>query len=59
MQGLDDDKVVSDQTQGLFEALVASGADQVGLLALISSAYADGGNYVLDDLQGRLSARRG
>ena len=56
--GFDDEKVVSERTQCLFEALAAAGADQVGLLALVSSAYADGGNYVLDDLIGRLRARR-
>ncbi len=52
-----DQKIISDQTQATFQLLVTSGADLGGLLALISSAYADGGNYVLDQFHERMTAR--
>jgi len=39
---------VSQKTQALFGALATSGANLAALVALVSSAYADGGNYVLD-----------
>jgi hypothetical protein len=39
---------VSENTQALFGALAISGVSIAALVALISSAYADGGNYVLD-----------
>lgn len=50
MHTLPEDRWVSDRTQEIFHALVAGGSDLAGLLALISSAYADGGNHVLDRL---------
>ena len=50
------EQVISDQTQATFQLLVASGADLAGLLALISSAYADGGHYVLDRLHEQMAA---
>ena len=56
MLSSDHDKLVSDQTQAIFHALVARGADLSGLLALISSAYADGGHHVLDRLHERMRA---
>ncbi len=52
----DQERFVSDQTQAIFHALAARGADPAGLLALISSAYADGGNHVLDRLHERMGA---
>ena len=52
----DNEKFVSDQTQAIFQLLVAAGADLASLLALVSSAYADGGNHVLDRLQKRVIA---
>lgn len=39
---------VSQKTQALFGALATSGVNLAALVALVSSAYADGGNYVLD-----------
>ena len=56
MPGSDRDTLVSEQTQAIFEALLARGADLAGLLALISSAYADGGNHVLDRLHETVTA---
>jgi len=56
MLSLDAQNFVSDQTQAAFQVLAASGADLPGLLALVSSAYADGGNYVLDQLHGKITA---
>ena len=53
----DDAKLVSDRTQLLFALLVASGTDLPSLLALVSSAYADGGNHVLDELQARIAPK--
>lgn len=58
MPSLESDKLVSDQTQVLFSLLVASGANLNSLLALTSSAYADGGNHVLDEVEGRLGRIR-
>ena len=59
MPSLESDRFVSAHTQALFHALVATGADLGGLLALVSSAYADGGNHVLDQLEERVSATSG
>ena len=59
MPSLDSDRFVSEHTQALFHALAATGADLAGLLALVSSAYADGGNHVLDQLQERIGAKSG
>ena len=56
MHGLDNDRFVSDRTQAIFQGLAATGADLAGLLALVSSAYSDGGNHVLDQLHARVSA---
>ncbi len=56
MLNSDHDKLVSDQTQAIFQALVARGSDLVGLLALVSSAYADGGHHVLDQLHEKMRA---
>lgn len=56
MRSFDDTKIVSDQTQAVFQGLVAQGADLAGLLALISSAYADGGNHVLDQLHDKMTS---
>ncbi len=56
MLSSDHDEFVSDQTQAIFHALAARGADLAGLLALISSAYADGGHHVLDRLHERMRA---
>ena len=50
-----DDCFVSNRTQAMFQLLVARGENIEDLLALISSAYADGGNHVLDRLQQRVS----
>ena len=52
----EEEKYVSDRTQALFSCLVASGADLSNLLALISSAYADGGHHVLDQLQAKMKS---
>ena len=54
MLSSDHDNLFSDQTQAIFQVLVAKGTDVPGLLALISSAYADGGHHVLDQLHERL-----
>ena len=54
MLSSDHDKFVSDQTQAIFQALAAGGVDLAGLLALVSSAYADGGHHVLDRLHERM-----
>ena len=50
----EEEKFVSDRTQALFGCLVASGADLGNLLALVSSAYADGGHHVLNQLEARV-----
>ena len=47
---------VSRQTQALFDLLTAAGTDPASLTALVSSAYADGGNHVLDELEVRSAA---
>ncbi len=59
MPSLDNDRFVSERTQALFHALIATGTSLAGLLALVSSAYADGGNHVLDELQQRVNAKAG
>lgn len=56
MSSNDDDRFVSNRTQAMFQALVVRGANIEDLLALISSAYADGGNHVLDRLQRRMNS---
>ncbi len=56
MHTLPEDRWVSDRTQEIFHALVVSGSDLASLLALISSAYADGGNHVLDRLHEKAQA---
>ena len=56
MSHLDSDPLVSGQTEAIFNAMVATGADLAGLLALIASAYADGGNHVLDRLHAKARA---
>lgn len=47
---------VSSRTQALFDLLTAAGADPAPLTALVSSAYADGGNHVLNELEQRVEA---
>ena len=56
MRSFDDARFVSNKTQAAFHGLVAQGADPAGLLALISSAYADGGNHVLDQLRDKITS---
>jgi hypothetical protein len=55
----DHEKFVSHRTQAIFQVLVSTGTDIGGLLNLISSAYADGGGYVLDQLHERMTADAG
>ncbi|MGF1611664.1 MAG: hypothetical protein ACFCUQ_19840 [Kiloniellales bacterium] len=49
-------KLVSDETQALFMLLLARGVDPLSLTALVSSAYADGGHYVLNEFQDRFAS---
>ena len=51
---LDEEKFVSHRTQAIFGFLVASGVDLGNLLALVSSAYADGGHHVLNQLEAKI-----
>jgi len=53
MSRFEDERYVSAETEALFAFLIASGADPVSLTALVSSAYADGGNHVLDEFEER------
>jgi hypothetical protein len=55
----DHEKFVSHRTQAIFQVLASAGTDIAGLLTLISSAYADGGDYVLDQLHERMTADAG
>ena len=50
------ERIVSTRTQSLFQVLVCGGTDVAGLLALVTSAYADGGCYVLDQMREKITA---
>ena len=54
LAGFDEDRFVSDRTQAIFGFMVASGVDLGNLLALVSSAYADGGHHVLNQLEAKV-----
>ncbi len=49
----DEPNFVSSRTQALFDLLAAAGTDPTPLTALVSSAYADGGHHVLNELEQR------
>ena len=52
----DEERFVSDRTQAIFGCLLASGVDLSQLLALVSSAYADGGHHVLNQLEAKITS---
>ena len=52
----DEEKFVSERTQALFGCMLASGVDLGNLLALVSSAYADGGHHVLNQLEAKIKS---